>query len=72
MNDFTNWSELPITLKAQHIEKNLGISRPIVYNLFYQSNFPSIKVSENRWIVPKDQFKLWLEKQSLNKIKESM
>lgn len=64
LTSVTDWDDLPITLNAKHIAKILDLSAPLVYHLLNRENFPSIRVSEKRWVVPKEQFRLWLEKES--------
>lgn len=63
-NQINDWNELPLGLNANHVSKILGLSKPLVYELFNKEKFPSIKISEKRWVVPKDQLITWLEAQT--------
>lgn len=61
MKNLKNWNDLPLMLTAKHVSEILGLSLPLVYQLLNRASFPSIKVSDKRWVVPRDQLKLWLE-----------
>ena len=65
MNNLTDWNDLPLGLNAKQVSSVLGLSMPLVYNLINQQGFPSIKVSEKRWVIPKEHLKTWLENQAL-------
>ena len=64
MNNFSRWEDLPIGLSATQIAKILGLSKPLVYDLFHRGDFPALKVSQKRWLVPRDQFRSWLDNES--------
>ncbi len=64
MNNVKNWNELPFGLNATQIAKILGLSKPLVYELFHRSDFPAIKISDKRWVVPRDQLKVWLDNEA--------
>lgn len=66
MENLTNWEDFPLALTAKHISKILGLSMPLVYQLLNRANFPSIRISEKRFVVPKEQFRRWLEEESSN------
>ena len=67
MNNYNNWDELPLSLNATQISKILRISLPLVYNLFHREDFPAVRVSEKRFIVPKDKFRTWLNNETAKK-----
>jgi predicted DNA-binding transcriptional regulator AlpA len=67
LNNFKNWGELPLSLNTDHVSKILGLSKPLVYALFNRSDFPAIKITAKRWVVPKDQFKDWLNNETAKK-----
>ena len=54
-------------LDADEVANLLGISKPIVYQLFRRADFPAVKVSARRWIVPTAALDDWLERQAQNK-----
>jgi excisionase family DNA binding protein len=47
---------------ATEVAKVLGISRTRSYELVNEKGFPKIKIG-TRIVVPKDEFKLWIQKQ---------
>ena len=63
-SSLTNWQDLPLALTTKEVAKILGISAPLVYNIFHREDFPSFRVTDKRWIVTKENLKKWLEEQS--------
>ena len=59
---FKSFDELPIMLSVNQLANVLGISRTRSYELVNEKGFPKIKIS-TRIVVPKDEFKLWIQKQ---------
>lgn len=49
---------------VDELANELGISRPIAYQLVKRSDFPAIRISERRIIVPCDALKRWLDAQT--------
>ena len=62
-NAYLTIQELPFTLNASHIAQALGISRAGAYELLNSKKFPTLKIGK-RLMVQKDQFLLWIEKES--------
>ena len=58
---YKTYDELPLFLNADTVAKVLGISVSSAYELMHEKDFPSLKVG-NRLIVPKENFKQWVEK----------
>lgn len=54
-------------LEAQDIKEMLGIALGSVYKLMKRPDFPAIKVSARRYIVPEDAFRRWLDEQAAKK-----
>lgn len=54
-------------LEAQDIKEILDIALASVYKLMKRPDFPAIKVSARRYIVPEDAFKRWLDDQVAKK-----
>lgn len=54
-------------LKGTDISKILGIALANAYKLMKRPDFPAIKVSARRYIVPEDAFKRWLDEQAAKK-----
>ena len=50
-----------LTLSVEELAKELGISKPIAYELIKREGFPSIRVSERRIIIPVEPLRRWLE-----------
>ena len=57
---YKTYDELPLFLNADTVAKVLGISVSSAYELMHEKDFPALKVG-NRLIVPKENFKQWIE-----------
>ena len=53
-----------LTLDAPELAKVLGICKPRAYQLMKQKDFPSIQISERRFIVPRAALDKWLLEQA--------
>ena len=53
-----------LTLDAPELAKALGICKPKAYELMKRKDFPSIQISERRFIVPRAALDKWLLEQS--------
>ena len=53
-----------LTLHAPELAKVLGICKPRAYELMKQKDFPSIQISERRFIVPRAALDKWLLEQA--------
>ena len=60
---YNNFDELPMMLSVPQVAKVLRISRTRSYELVNEKGFPKIKIG-TRIVVPKDEFELWIKKQS--------
>ena len=49
-----------LTLSVDELARELGISKPLAYDLIKREGFPSIRISERRIIVPVDTLRSWL------------
>lgn len=58
-----NYDELPLFLNAQLVSRVLGIVPSSAYELLHEGGFPSLRIG-SRLVVPKEQFKLWVERQT--------
>lgn len=58
-----NYDELPLFLNAQLVSRALGIALSSAYELLHEDGFPSLRIG-NRLVVPKEQFRLWVERQT--------
>ena len=63
LSDYKNYDELPLFLNAELIAKTLGIAPSSAYELMREKDFPALHVGK-RFVVPKEQFRLWVEKQT--------
>ena len=54
-----NFDELPLFLNAQLVSRALGVSPSSAYELLHEDGFPSLRL-----VVPKEQFRLWVERQT--------
>ena len=64
MTNFTDWQNLPLTLTPKDCMSILQLSKPLVYNLFNQESFPSVRVGKRGWRIGKDKFQEWFESQA--------
>lgn len=55
-----------LTLSVEELAKELGISKPIAYELTKRDGFPSIRVSERRIIIPVEPLRKWLNENAEN------
>ena len=53
-----------LTLDAPELAKVLGVCKPRAYELMKQKDFPSIQISERRFIVPCAALDKWLLEQA--------
>lgn len=58
---YKNFDELPMMLSVSQVARVLGIYRTRSYELVNEKGFPKIKIG-TRIVVPKDEFKLWIQK----------
>ena len=63
LSDYKNYDELPLFLNSELIAKTLGIAPSSAYELMREKDFPALHVGK-RIVVPKEQFRLWVEKQT--------
>ena len=63
LSDYKNYDELPLFLNAELIAKTLGIAPSSACELMREKDFPALHVGK-RIVVPKEQFRLWVEKQT--------
>ncbi len=61
--NYKSYDELPLMLDAKTVKDIMGVSIGLVYELMKSDGFPSIRIG-NRYIVPKEKFIEWIEKQS--------
>lgn len=62
VNNYKNYSELPLTLSVPEVAAVLGISRAGAYELVHSASFPKVKIGK-RILVPKDKLIEWLDAQ---------
>ena len=49
-----------LTLSVDELAQELGISKPLAYNLIKRNDFPSLRISERRIVIPVDALRSWL------------
>ena len=54
-------------LEAEDLKEMLGIAMSNVYKLMKRPDFPAIKVSARRYVVPESAFRKWLDDQTAKK-----
>ena len=56
-----------LALTPDDLSSLLGISRPIAYELCKRADFPAIRISKRRIIIPVNALETWLATQAGNK-----
>lgn len=54
-------------LNVRELAEELRISLPVAYQLVNRADFPAIRISEKRIIVPRDGLVVWMRKQIAQK-----
>ena len=54
-----------MTLTVEEMAESLGISRSVAYQLVREKDFPVIRVSERRLIIPIKSLERWLEERAV-------
>ena len=49
-----------LTLSVDELAQELGISKPLAYDLIKRDGFPAVRISERRIIIPIDALRSWL------------
>ena len=60
----TNFETLPLMLSVKQLAQVMGLSLPLAYDLAKREDFPAVKVSERRIVIPKDALQRWIEQQT--------
>ena len=60
---YKSYDELPLFLNAATVAKVLGIAPSSNYELMHEKDFPALRIG-SRLVVPKEQFRLWVERQT--------
>ncbi len=64
---YTDFDQLPLSLKADDISAVLGISRNNAYDLMKAPGFPTIRIGK-RMLAPRHKFLAWVDAQSATDI----
>lgn len=51
-----------MALSVDEMAQALGISRTVAYDLVKRADFPSVRLSEKRIVIPVDALREWLKK----------
>ena len=62
-SNYKSYDELPLFLNAATVAKVLGIAPSSSYELMHEKDFPALRIG-SRLVVPKEQFRLWVERQT--------
>ena len=55
-----------MVLNVAELAHELGISKPVAYELTKKNGFPAIRISERRIIIPRDGLQRWLDSEVSN------
>ena len=69
LSETKNYDELPLFLNAEMVAKMLGVSISSAYELMHEKDFPSVRIGK-RFIVPREDLKVWIENYIERKIKK--
>ena len=64
-----NYDDLPLFLNAEMVAKVLGVSISSAYELMHEKDFPSVRIGK-RFIVPREDLKVWIENYIERKLKK--
>lgn len=56
-----------LAMTVEQVATELGISKPIAYDLVRSEGFPALRVGR-RVIIPRQEFEQWLSDSALNKV----
>ena len=59
-SNFKNYEDLPLFLNAELLAKVLGVAVSSAYELMHEKDFPSVRIGK-RFIVPREDLKVWIE-----------
>ena len=60
---YKSYDELPLFLNTDMVAKVLGVSPSSGYELMHEKEFPALRIG-NRIVVPKENFKRWVEEKT--------
>ena len=60
LSETKNYEDLPLFLNAEMVAKVLGVSISSAYELMHEKDFPSVRIGK-RFIVPREDLKVWIE-----------
>ena len=60
LSEMKNYNDLPLFLNAEIVAKMLGVSISSAYELMHEKDFPSVRIGK-RFIVPREDLKVWIE-----------
>ena len=69
LSETKNYEDLPLFLNAEKLAKVLGVSISSAYELMHEKDFPSVRIGK-RFIVPREDLKVWIENYIERKIKK--
>ena len=69
LSETKNYDELPLFLNAEMVAKMLGVSISSAYELMHEKDFPSVRIGK-RFIVPREDLKVWIENYIERKLKK--
>ena len=58
-------TENKMTVSVEEMAEMLGISRSVAYQLIKERDFPVVRVSERRLIIPVKSLEKWLEERAV-------
>ncbi len=56
-----SYDELPLFLNAELVAQTLGVASSTAYELMHEKDFPAVRIG-NRFVVPKEEFIVWIKK----------
>ena len=58
---YKSYEDLPLFLNAELVAQVLGVSVSSAYELMHEDGFPTLRIGNNRLVVPKEKFIQWVE-----------
>ena len=53
-----------MVFSVDEMARELGISRPVAYELIKKDGFPAVRISDRRIVIPADKLRAWLNAQA--------
>lgn len=60
LSTIKTFDQLPLVLNVEEMAQVLGISRKLAYRLVHRNDFPAVRVSKRRIVIPTTKLRDWI------------